>query len=245
MAKLEAHNVTKKYKFTGNECVALKDISIQINDHDFISIVGKSGAGKSTLLYILSSIRKADSGSVSMDQINLTDLNDYKLSRLRGLKIGIVFQDSRLIDDLTIFDNIALPGYLYRKRKDVDKDATRLLNAFSMSDQKDKFPSELSAGQKQRIAFARALINDPDILFLDEPTGNLDVQTGKWIYKYLQALNEKGKTIVMVTHNIYAASISKKVWILSSGKIKSEISFENEPATDSNDRMKRIYSAMY
>lgn len=180
-----------------------------------------------------------------MDQENLTDLNDDKLSRLRGLKIGIVFQDSRLIDDLTVFDNIALPGYLYRNRKDVDRDVVRLLNAFSMSDQKDKFPSELSAGQKQRIAFARALINDPDILFLDEPTGNLDVQTGKWIYKYLQALNEKGKTIVMVTHDIYAASVSKKVWILLSGMIKSEISFENEPAPGSNDRMKRIYSAMY
>ena len=245
MARLEAHNISKKYIIQGNECIALKDINIQINERDFISIVGKSGAGKSTLLYILSSIRKADSGNVSMDQENLTDLNDDKLSRLRGLKIGIVFQDSRLIDDLTVFDNIALPGYLYRNRKDVDRDVVRLLNAFSMSDQKDKFPSELSAGQKQRIAFARALINDPDILFLDEPTGNLDVQTGKWIYKYLQALNEKGKTIVMVTHDIYAASVSKKVWILSSGMIKSEISFENEPAPGSNDRMKRIYSTMY
>lgn len=197
------------------------------------------------MLFILSGIRKADAGSVIIDTEDLAALNDEKLSKLKGLKIGIVFQDSRLIEDLTVFDNIALPGYLYRKRKDVDKDVLRLLDAFSMSDQKDKFPSELSAGQKQRIAFARALINDPDILFLDEPTGNLDVQTGKWVYKYLQDLNEKGKTIVMVTHDIYAASISKKVWILSSGMIKDEISFENDTASSINDRMKKIYSSMY
>lgn len=245
MTRVEAHKVSKKYYTPNNECIALNNINVQVDSNDFISIVGRSGAGKSTLLHILSGIKKADVGSVIIDGEDLTTLNDDKLSRLKGLKIGIVFQDSRLIEDLTVFDNIALPGYLYRKRKDVDKEALRLLDDFSMSDQKDKFPSELSAGQKQRIAFARALINDPDILFLDEPTGNLDVQTGKWIYSHLQDLNKKGKTIVMVTHDIYAASISKIVWVLSSGMIKNTISFENDTASNINDRMKKIYSSMY
>ena len=244
MIKIEANDITKEYHRGKISCSAVKNISLKAETGDFISIVGKSGAGKSTLLYILSGISKPDTGSVLLDNRNLTTMRDNELSKVHGLDMGIVFQDSRLIDDLTVFDNIALPGYLYRNKADVNQDVMNSLKALELTNLKDKYPPELSAGERQRIAIARALINNPGILFLDEPTGNLDVQTGRWIHKYLQTMNKKGMTIIMVTHDIYAAAIGNHVWLLSDGHIKDEISF-NGLSGDINARMKQIYNSMY
>lgn len=244
MVKLRADRISKKYYVHGDQYEALKDVSVSVEEGDFICIVGKSGAGKSTLLYILSGIKSADSGEVLIDGNAIHKMRDSELSRLHGLDMGIVFQDGRLIDDMTVFDNIALPGYLYRNRRDVEADVLRLLQGFRLEDQKDKTPDGLSAGQKQRIALARALINRPSILFLDEPTGNLDLQTGEWIYAHLKTLNQNGTTIVMVTHDIHAASLCKKVWILSYGRVKDNIVFM-EAENSENERKNVIISRMY
>jgi putative ABC transport system ATP-binding protein len=248
MAVLTANNISKKYVSKDNACMALNDICVNVEKGDFVSIVGKSGAGKSTLLFLLAGIKYPDTGDVLLNGRSITKMKDKELSKVHGTEMGIVFQDSKLVEELSVFDNIALPGYLYRKKDDVDKEALSLLSSLHMIDQKDKYPDQLSAGQKQRIAFARALINQPDIIFLDEPTGNLDVKTGRWIYGLLVKLNKSGKTIVMVTHDSNAAAvISNKVWILDSGHLKKEFSYKAgcNNSEEVKVRLKEINEMMY
>lgn len=243
MTKLRATGIAKRY--SGASRSALKDINIHVNDGDFVSIVGESGAGKSTLLNILCGIDRPDSGEVFINDAELTAMKDVEISRLRGLTMGIVFQNGRLIDDLTVFENTALPGYLYRSRDEVESDVLKSLAGLNVLELRDRYPSELSAGQRQRVAMARALINSPGLLFLDEPTGNLDIRTARWVYGYLADLNKSGMTIIMITHDIYSAALAKRVWVISKGRIKKELSFENNESRSRKEKIRLIYSSMY
>ena len=248
MIILSANDISKEYRNGNNKSAALRNTSVEVEKGDFISIVGKSGAGKSTLLFVLAGIKNPDTGDVQLKGRSIGNMNDKELSEVHGKEIGIVFQDSKLIEELSVYDNIALPGYMYRKKADVNNDVKGVLKSLQMEDQKDKYPNQLSAGQQQRIAFARALINRPSIIFLDEPTGNLDAQTGRWIYNQLSKLNKAGKTIIMVTHDAYAAAaISSKVWVLDSGTVKKEIKFDNQTNNQDeiSNRSKVIYREMY
>lgn len=240
---LVANQLYKTYKRVGEkECKAIDNISVKVEQGDYISIVGKSGAGKTTLLHVLAGIVEADSGDICFENRPTRALNNREYAKILREDIGIVFQDSRLIEEFTVFDNIALPGYICRESADVKKSVYSLLERFGILDLELSHPSELSSGQKQRVAMARALVNNPKVLFLDEPTGNLDIESGKSIYAFLQDINRQGKTIVMVTHDIYAAALSKKVWVISQGKIVAETDCVGK---STKDKMAMIYKLMY
>lgn len=192
-----------KYYYMGEEVIrALDDIDIKIEEGDFVAIMGPSGSGKSTAMNLVGSLDLATHGDIFLDGINIEHLQESDLAQIRGKKIGFIFQSFNLIPNLTAKENIALPmvfqGIASSER---DKRAQHLLKMVELGDRGDSYPNQLSGGQQQRIAIARALANDPDVILADEPTGNLDTRTGEMVMKFLNDLNNKGKTIIMVTHD--------------------------------------------
>jgi putative ABC transport system ATP-binding protein len=200
MAILEIKNLNKYYKQGKEQNHILKDISLNINEGDFLGIVGPSGSGKTTLLYCLSSLEKIDSGEITIEGENIKDFDNQKLADLRKYTFGFVFQFYNLIPNLTAYENILLANVIANNNN--EKKIDELLELVSMTKYKDYFPNELSGGMQQRIAIARSLVNEPKILFADEPTGNLDQKKGNEIMELLTKLNvEKKLTIILVTHN--------------------------------------------
>mgnify|MGYP004553739797 CR=1 FL=1 len=199
MGILKLENVCYRYKDAPKDSYVFKNINYDFEEGKMYAIKGKSGSGKTTLLSLITGLENCTEGQILYDGKELKKMN---LDTYRNTDIGIVFQDSRLIEEFTVFYNIALPGYICRESADVKKSVYSLLERFGISDLELSHPSELSSGQKQRVAMARALVNNPKVLFLDEPTGNLDIESGKSIYAFLQDINRQGKTIVMVTHDI-------------------------------------------
>lgn len=189
---------------------------------EFVSIMGQSGSGKSTLLYILGGLDVPTSGSVFMNGMDISKFNDEKMSRIRRQNIGFVFQFYNLIPNLNVTENIMLPLLLDgKKMRDYKKTLKDILEVVGLSDKRGHTPRELSGGQQQRVAIARALIGNPEILFADEPTGNLDSHTGAEIMSLLQRINkERGQTIIMVTHSPEAAKSSNRVITVSDGLLQ-------------------------
>ena len=189
---------------------------------EFVSIMGQSGSGKSTLLYILGGLDVPTSGSVFMNGMDISKFNDEKMSRIRRQNIGFVFQFYNLIPNLNVTENIMLPLLLDgKKMRDYKKSLTDILEIVGLSDKRGHTPRELSGGQQQRVAIARALIGNPEILFADEPTGNLDSHTGAEIMSLLQRINkERGQTIIMVTHSPEAAKSNNRVITVSDGLLQ-------------------------
>ncbi len=209
----------------GNVFKILEDIDIEINDGEFIAIMGPSGAGKSTLLNILSTIERPTSGSVKYDSKEVFNMKNKEISKFRKDNIGFIFQDYNLIDSMSIEDNIALPmvisGENYKK---IEKEVERYAGFFNLNPQLKKYPIELSGGQKQKVAAARALISDPKVIFADEPTGALDSKSSVELLNCFKKMNDElGKTIVMVTHDSFAASYAKKVLFIKDGKINMQL----------------------
>lgn len=203
----------------------LEDIDIEINDGEFIAIMGPSGAGKSTLLNILSTIERPTSGSVKYDGKEVFNMKNKEISKFRKDNIGFIFQDYNLIDSMSIEDNIALPmvisGENYKK---IEKEVDKYAGFFNLNPQLKKYPIELSGGQKQKVAAARALISDPKVIFADEPTGALDSKSSVELLNCFKKMNDElGKTIVMVTHDSFAASYAKKVLFIKDGKINMQL----------------------
>jgi len=200
MKVLEVQNLSKSYKMGQTENKVLKNISFDVSKGDFLGIVGPSGSGKTTLLYCLSSLEKIDSGRIILNGEDIASFDDDKISNLRKTSLGFVFQFYNLIPNLTAYENILL-ACVIAKNNDKDK-IEELLKLVDMFEYKDYFPNQLSGGMQQRIAIARALVNNPKIIFADEPTGNLDQKKGIEIMSILKRLNEdKQITIVLVTHN--------------------------------------------
>lgn len=189
---------------------------------EFVSIMGQSGSGKSTLLYILGGLDVPTSGSVFMNGMDISKFNDEKMSRIRRQNIGFVFQFYNLIPNLNVTENIMLPLLLDgKKMRDYKKTLKDILEVVGLSDKRGHTPRELSGGQQQRVAIARALIGNPEILFADEPTGNLDSHTGAEIMSLLQRINkERGQTIIMVTHSPEAAKSNNRVITVSDGLLQ-------------------------
>ncbi|MDT8336328.1 MAG: ABC transporter ATP-binding protein [Candidatus Izemoplasmatales bacterium] len=201
MSILETKNLNKYYKQGKEQSHILKNISLNINEGDFLGIVGPSGSGKTTLLYCLSSLEKIDGGEVTIEGENIEDFDNQKLADLRKHTFGFVFQFYNLIPNLTAYENILLANVIANNNTN-EKKIDELLELVGMTKYKDYFPNELSGGMQQRIAIARSLVNEPKILFADEPTGNLDQKKGNEIMKLLTKLNkEKKLTIILVTHN--------------------------------------------
>lgn len=227
---LKLNNVSKDYGIKGFKTRVLNNISLSVDEGEFLSIMGPSGAGKTTLLNLLSTLDKPTKGDIILDGIDLTKVKNKELSNIRKDKIGFIFQDYSLLDNMTLMDNIALPLALGRKRtKDIEEKVIKIADVFELRDHLKKYPYELSGGQKQRGAAARALITEPKIIFADEPTGALDSKSSTDLLECLKRVNEENNaTIIMVTHDAFSASYSKKVYMLSDGEIKCQLNRGND-----------------
>ncbi|MBX3153369.1 ABC transporter ATP-binding protein [Candidatus Obscuribacterales bacterium] len=218
--KLELRGVSKKY--SDHDVNALRDVSLSLDGGDFVAICGPSGCGKSTLLNIVGLIDKPTSGSVLLDGEELNSLDDEKLTALRGKRIGFVFQFFNLLSTLTIEENVALPLELSGQTEEADirKKVADLLERVGIAKRAKFYPSQLSGGEMQRAAIARAVIHAPQILVADEPTGNLDSESGTVILELLKQLNENdNQTIVMATHSAEAASYASRRVDMRDGRI--------------------------
>ncbi|MCP9757035.1 ABC transporter ATP-binding protein [Lacihabitans sp. CCS-44] len=214
---LEGSNIYKKY----GSIEVLKDISLQIQPSEIVSIVGASGAGKSTLLHILGTLDKADLGKIYLDKIELSQLDNKALAKVRNEKIGFIFQFHNLMAELTAKENICLPAWVGKKSKEeTEKRAEILLDALKISHRADHLPSELSGGEQQRVAVARALINSPKFVFADEPSGNLDTKNAEELHAlFFELRNNFGCSFVIVTHNPSLAERSDRTIELKDGRI--------------------------
>ncbi|NBJ94948.1 ABC transporter ATP-binding protein [Parablautia muri] len=219
---IEGKNIVKDFELGNTTTRVLKDVSIKVLKGEFVSIMGQSGSGKSTLLYILGGLDTPTRGTVSMNGIDISKFNDEKMSKIRRQKIGFVFQFYNLIPNLNVEENIMLPLLLDgKKTRDYRKQLNEILEVVGLTDRRKHTPRELSGGQQQRVAIARALIGSPEILFADEPTGNLDSATGAEIMDLLRAINQNsGQTILMVTHSPEAAKSSNRVITVKDGMIE-------------------------
>lgn len=230
---IEANNISKIYDpdiffKRGTNFRALNMIDFTLKEHDFVAIMGPSGSGKSTLLNCLSTLDQVSSGVVKIGGENVLNLNDVKLSTFRYQHLGFVFQNHNLIDSLSIFDNIATPIMLTKTNpKEIIKRVQELARTLNIAHLLNRKPDECSGGEKQRAAIARALINEPDILICDEPTGNLDSKNSHELLSLLKDLNQQGTTIVLVTHDSMIASYAKKLIYLQDGMIKQILERNN------------------
>jgi len=218
---LELEHVSKIYKLDEVEVKALDDVSLKINKNDFLAVTGPSGSGKSTLLHITGCLDRPTKGKVFLEGKDVSILNDSELARVRGRKIGFVFQFFNLYPTLTALENVELPMMIVEKNKKERRErALQLLETVGMRKRAEHLPSQLSGGERQRVAIARALANNPPLILADEPTGNLDSKTGKEIISLLTKLREEEeKTIVIVTHEPTIAKYAEKIIYLSDGKI--------------------------
>lgn len=213
---IELHNISRHFLTDSTETRAVHDISLTINEGEYVSIAGPSGCGKSTLLSIIGLLDAPTSGLYKLNNHEVENLDAYQRAALRNREIGFVFQAFNLIGDLTVFENVELPlvyGKVPKKeRKEVVMDKLRKVH---MDHRASHFPSQLSGGQQQRVAVARGIVNNPSILLADEPTGNLDTFNGSAIMDLLDALNAEGRTICMVTHDArFAERASRKVELM-------------------------------
>ena len=219
---LSARGLTKEYQSGDHRLTVLRDVNFEIEQGDFVSIVGPSGSGKTTLLGLLAGLDTPSRGSVHLDGTDLTALDEDARARLRGEKVGFVFQSFQLITTLTAIENVQVPLELRGENHAIER-ATDVLQRVGLGDRLGHFPTQLSGGEQQRVAIARAFANRPRILFADEPTGNLDSDTGGRIVELLESLNrESGSTIVLVTHDLSLARRTRRIIRLSDGNVVSD-----------------------
>ncbi len=218
---LRLENVTRTYKTNADDVVAIKNISLTIYRREVVAIVGPSGSGKSTLLHLLGCLDVPSSGNIYIDDQKVNNMSDKKLSELRNRTIGFVFQSFYLQPFLSLEDNLAVPAMFSRKSpEEIDKRVTELLSKVSLADRASHLPSQLSGGQIQRAAIARALMNNPSIILADEPTGNLDTENSESIIDlFRQIRDDHGTTVVVVTHNLDIASRADRIITLKDGEI--------------------------
>ncbi|MDI3322233.1 ABC transporter ATP-binding protein [Pinibacter soli] len=214
---LTAREIHKKY----GSLEVLKGVDIDINKGEIVSIVGSSGAGKSTLLHILGTLDKPDNGTVALENVNYHQLSGKKLAAFRNTHIGFVFQFHHLLPEFTALENVCIPGWIAGKRKrDITERAAHLLDILGIGTRKDNKPQALSGGEQQRVAVARALINNPKIVFADEPTGNLDSVNARELHQLFFDLRKQfDQTFLIVTHNEELAQMSDRVLHMKDGKM--------------------------
>ncbi|KHD34961.1 multidrug ABC transporter ATP-binding protein [Clostridium acetobutylicum] len=226
MNVLEIKNVYKKYASNKKiNTMVLKNINLSIKDNEFVGIMGSSGSGKTTLLNVASGIDKCDEGEISIWNNNICKMKKNELSLFRRNNIGMVFQDFNLLNSLTVKENIMVPLILDKKYEIMEGNTVmELAKRFDIGEIMNKYPYEISGGQKQRAAICRAIVNNPKIIFADEPTGNLDSRSSKKVLSYFEVMNsEYNASILMVTHDAYSASYCDRVVFLKDGSIIKEI----------------------
>lgn len=223
---LKVQNLNKTYATETALYPVLKDLSFHVRKGEFVAVMGPSGSGKTTLLNCISCFIPHDNGEILLNGNDISNLPEKKMAKIRNQNLGFVFQDFMLLDGLTVFENICLVQVIAKKGiAQMEEKARRLCKMFGIEKIMEKYPAEISGGEKQRTAVARALMNQPFILLADEPTGNLDSKSCKAVIDaFLQAKNEMKATIFMVTHDSYAASFCDRVIVLKDGCIHTELS---------------------
>ena len=221
---IELRGLTKRYGYGDTESFALKDFDLTIKRGEFIMIMGPSGCGKTTLLNIIGLLERATSGEYTLNGEDIAGISARRQARLRAKKIGFIFQNFNLIEDLPVIENVALPlVYVGRPRTVRLKDASDALSRFHLKEREYYFPSQLSGGQQQRVAIARAIVSDPEIILADEPTGNLDSHSSSIVMEELKAIHDEGNTIIMVTHNPALTVYATRVINMLDGQIATDV----------------------
>lgn len=224
MAMIEMNEVSKVYKRGEEQLTVLKGVNLSVEEGDFVAIIGPSGSGKSTLMNMIGMLDIPSNGTYILDGVNTSGMSDNQMAELRNLKIGFIFQQFNLLPRLNAIENVELPmiyaGYSKSERRERAQDMLELLGMGQRGHHK---PSELSGGQQQRVAIARALAMSPALLLADEPTGALDSKTGKEVLELMMQLNEKGNTIVLITHDHHIAEHTKRIVSLRDGEIVSDV----------------------
>ena len=232
MEILQIKKLTKVYNAfkDAKEVIALNEVSFNVDKGEFIGIMGPSGSGKTTLLNILSGIDKATSGEVHINGQDIIKMKKDELALFRRRKVGFIFQDFNLLDSLNVKENIAFPLIIDKVNpKEIDKKAKEIMKYLGIEELQKKYPYNISGGEKQRTAAARALICEPSVIFADEPTGNLDSKSSKSIMTTFKNMNEeKSATVIMVTHDAFAASFCKRIIFIKDGAIRLEIVSEGD-----------------
>lgn len=219
-ALIRLEGVTRVYRMGRKAVVALRDVTLSIDEGEFVAIVGPSGSGKSTLLNMISGIDRPTAGRVVVGDVVVSEMDENSLARWRGETVGIIFQFFQLLPTLTALENVMLPMEFrgtYPGRR--EERAMEVLSIVGLASHAHHLPSELSGGEQQRVAIARALANDPPILLADEPTGNLDTETGQKVVQLLGDLNRQGKTIVLVTHEEHLTAAAHRIVHMRDGQI--------------------------
>lgn len=216
---ITAKNISKEFKSGELITKVLHNLSFEIKKGEFVSIMGPSGSGKSTLMHILGLLDRPSTGSYLFDGEEVAKMDDDKLASFRNKKIGFVFQSFNLLAKVSVLENVKLPLTYSDNRKNMESRAAKVLDSVGLSHRLDYFSNQISGGEKQRVAIARALVNNPEVIFADEPTGNLDSKSGIQVMEILQNLNQQGNTIILVTHETFTAEHAKRIIQLKDGLI--------------------------
>ena len=220
---IQVENLTKEYRADDVVTPVIKGVSFSISQGEFVSIMGPSGSGKSTLMHILGFLDRATGGRYRVKGEDVTEFDDNKLAGLRNREIGFVFQSYNLLPRTTVLDNVMLPlTYAAVKPKERAERARAAIEAVGLAHRSNYFSNQLSGGEQQRGAIARALINNPAVIFADEPTGNLDSKSGQQVMQIIQGLNQKGRTVILVTHEQYTAEHARRIIQIRDGLITSD-----------------------
>jgi len=226
MAFLSLNNIEKQYP---DGTSALRGVSFDIQKGAFVAIMGPSGSGKSTLLHVLGFLERQTKGEYRFDGKTIDDYTEKEIAHVRNKRMGFVFQSFNLLARTSVLENVKLPLlYSDKKRSEWDKIASSAIEAVGLSNRIHHVSSQLSGGEKQRVAIARALVNNPDVIFADEPTGNLDSKSGQQVMEIIQQLNEKeGKTVILITHETYTAEHASRIIRIFDGKVESDINVQD------------------
>lgn len=236
---ISVRNLEKIYDNEGVKTPALRGVSFDIGKGEFVSVMGPSGCGKSTLMQILGLLDRPSGGSYILDGADVAKLDDDELARLRNRKLGFVFQSFNLLPRTTVAENVELP--LLYDADPIESNTDRVmeaLRAVGIDHRASYFSNQLSGGEKQRVAIARALVNDPEVIFADEPTGNLDSKSGLQVMRILQDLNEQGRTIVLVTHETYTSEHAKRILTMKDGQIVGDEPVRNRRVATDGETLK-------